>query len=510
VAVLSIRATFPLGTYLGHRDVGHRSAFPDTARLHAALLHAAGTGSTATLTANGLEPSAEAVRALEWLDQHPPCGVHLPGTRPCAITGAEAWRPEGVWGKSAQKRRRKPQSDAMAVDGPFGWIWEQDVPDAVVATIDQLCADVSCLGESDSPVVLDLVALDATHELDQSGSAFPRPGGESVRSPLPGRVRELREAHGAARPRRGPTPAQDRVRTDESPAPSTVPSQRVRGLTYRPVGPPPSVAPWSQVALLHVTGAATGGQVRVAVATHRALISRLGEAPSLLTGRYRPGAIRPANRVAIHFLEAPLVRHLGVEGDVIALLMPEGADPAEAAAVERALLGLRRIYGPDGLELDVRDRTDHDAARFWAAVPDGQVRLWRPLPSLVPETRRQRPARGTRPWTLVDAARLSVAYVLRDQIPQGGQESRLALVQAVTDRGVDVHEVHALPDSHPGRHAHRVPDGQVVFPYTALLGLADVVGCRTLMAVGQSRHLGGGLLIPEDVLLPVARARGLI
>ena len=39
----------------------------------------------------------------------------------------------------------------------------------------------------------------------------------------------------------------------------------------------------------------------------------------------------------------------------------------------------------------------------------------------------------------------------------------------------------------------------VVRPYTACLSLGSLAGPRTIAAIGQSRHLGGGLLIPFDV-----------
>jgi CRISPR-associated protein Csb2 len=39
----------------------------------------------------------------------------------------------------------------------------------------------------------------------------------------------------------------------------------------------------------------------------------------------------------------------------------------------------------------------------------------------------------------------------------------------------------------------------VVRPYTSYLSLGDLAGPGTVQAIGQSRHLGGGLLVPFDI-----------
>lgn len=510
MARLHIRATFPLGTFLGHHDVGHRAELPDTARLYSALVNAAGRGSTALQVDGQLRIAPDSAEALRWLEVHPPTSVALPATVPVARAGARSWRAEGVLGKNGVKKQLKGQSDSVAVSGPFGWTWEEDVPEQIVEIIDALCADVSCLGEADSPVLLDVVSVPPTHQLDRSTTAFPRPGDTRIRTAQPGRLDALTEAHAQAHPRKHPTARDDRVKTDEEASPGPIAGARVRELSYRPVIPAPPDAPWGGVVLLHLLGSPDPEPVRMAVATHQALIRRLGDdVPPIITGNYAPGAVRPANRIAVQYLDAALVEHLGISGDVIALLIPRSADAAELATLERAMAGLTRIYTGVG-ELRVVGRSRYDTQEFWPKVPAGRVRMWRPLPSLVPETRRQRRATGAKPWTLVDAALLSVAYVMRDWLDEGERESRAAMVAAMRARGVSVHETHALADSHPERHAHKVPDGQVVFPYTALLDLGGLVKPSTLLAVGQSRHLGGGLLVPEDILMPMARARGLL
>jgi CRISPR-associated protein Csb2 len=55
---------------------------------------------------------------------------------------------------------------------------------------------------------------------------------------------------------------------------------------------------------------------------------------------------------------------------------------------------------------------------------------------------------------------------------------------------------------------HKVHPDTVVQPYRAVLDLGDLAGPRTITAVGQSRHLGGGLLVPRDLPAAIAQRMG--
>ena len=214
-APMVITARFPLGTFLGHRTDGAPDPFPDTARLHAALTHAAGQATTAERDGDELRPSAAAISALRWLEQHPPSELQLPQRREVAGRNRDrytrAWRDEGVMegqDKPWSRRVQKAQSDAVALAGTVGWRWEA-VPDDLVGVIDNLCADVSCLGETDSPVVLEVWGDEGwkpTHSIDETVTIFPAPGGLSVRTPVAGRFDELEADYRAANPTRHPKP----------------------------------------------------------------------------------------------------------------------------------------------------------------------------------------------------------------------------------------------------------------------------------------------------------------
>ena len=523
MSTLAITARFPLGTYLGHVGVGQRSDFPDTSRLLSALTHSAGKGSLAEERDGDLRIAEHVLSVLEWLEQHPPSALGMPYAVPVRASGSptHAWRDEGVHDKAAKdapQRRKveKSQSDAVAVDGAWGWGWEEDVPDHVVETVRLLCEDVSCLGESDSPVVLEVADFTPTHRRDLAATGFAPRGGLSVRTPVPGRLVELELAYDTARPKAPPSTAQDRhawSQRPESPAPG---QQALVPLTYRPVGEAPPQLPWvAGQARLLTAPTASSGRVQWAVALHRAIVAHLGEgAPPLVTGRYSKGRLQPANRIAVHLLMAAdladaetLTPELAPWGAMVVLVPPD-ADPSDLVALERAFSAVKRVY-QGGHAVTLGDSVDLDLRRFWAEPASGKVRLWSPIPALVAEPRRPR---GEGAWGLSEAALLSIAHVFRERFSTAGIGGRgearyRALVNAVRACGVAAYDMRQVPDSRTERYVHRVHDDLLVTPFSGLLDLRPVLDATALCALGQSRHLGGGLLLPVDLPHAVAAAR---
>ncbi len=235
---IGIEATFLLGTFTGHRPDGSPDQLPDPARLHAALLNAAGQGSTAVHDKSGLHASAKAIAALEWLDANPPTGIRLPRVYPVAALPITAFRREGVIRKEGgawtDKIGGRPFSDGYAVDGPVGWCWDHGIPEAVRAALEELCADVGCLGEATSPVRLVVTDIEPTHSLDSGASIFVA-GGTDLRVPTTGRTAALTAAHTTANGK-SPSIAGDRHKTDENPSPPTPTRQAVESRRYRPRG----------------------------------------------------------------------------------------------------------------------------------------------------------------------------------------------------------------------------------------------------------------------------------
>ena len=126
--------------------------------------------------------------------------------------------------------------------------------------------------------------------------------------------------------------------------------------------------------------------------------------------------------------------------------------------------------------------------------------MWETRPAAIPDTR------GNQGWTFADAALLSLAFAWKDtwtdRLPRTGSRGGRYyqdLANAVRALGADVIEVQPLRTSKVDRYAHKVNEHAVVRPYRAVLQLNGVAGDRVVQAIGQSRHLGGGLLVPRDV-----------
>jgi CRISPR-associated protein Csb2 len=495
----AIVADLPLGTYRGAGADGRPERVPSVARLHSALLCAAGFGPRATEHDPGtLDVQDADASALRWIEENPPDSVHIPAL---AINAgrAIAHRDDGTLHNATIKKLPKAPDTATAVEGTFAWIWSDPPPQPVRSVLEALCPDVAYLGTTESPVRLSAVTVDdlsATHRLDQAAGLFTA-GAMGVERAAPGRLEELSDAY-RAHVGQPPSAARDRPGTDEKSL-SPVPVRRaVETAWYTPVTTPPGDVPWPQVLVIPAERAIPAQQrVGWAVAAHRALINLIGPgAPSLVTGTYEEGARRPANRLALHFL-----------GDAewgepcLIMLVPAGADAADLDVLGRAAAKLTSVRGPQGrvLRLSPGKLQMKDGSGFWAGPRPGHLRLWQTVPAAVPDTR------GTREssWNFAHAALLSVAFVWKDLLPAKvhgrGPEYHRGLARAASEGGAAVVHVAAIRTVRVERYVHKVNEHAVVRPYQAYLSLGDLAGPGTIAAIGQSRHLGGGLLVPFDV-----------
>lgn len=502
MANLAIRARFPLGVFQGHQPDGAPARFPDTARMLSALVHAAGTGSTAVIAGDDLTPSPQAVAALRWLEAHPPSALRVPsGIEPRRV---RAYRSEGVLAKDnetgeiADKKSPGWQSDAIAISDYVGWAWDEEAPDEVVAQVDLLLADVSCLGEADSPVVMELGDIEPTHLRGGNQDGFAHPQDLQVRTPAAGRFDALQEQYTQGRRGKPPGPGKSDGVGQMPFSPRPVVSS-LRTMSYQEVDPVRADVPWDRAwAFLVDRRVPADERVRWCVAIHRALVSRLGaEAPAVVTGHYGKGVAQPANRVAIQFVEGP-IQEAALQAGAVLVLAPTGCPPAELAALERAIAGLHEVRGGKLGVLHLERQGVVDPANFWLPPHPGMRRRWRAVPAYVPETRRQR----VPGWTMADAALVSVGHLFRDRLEATdarGASRFTAMTQQVRRWGVRVVEANLIPDSRSERYVHKMPRDLVCQPVELVLDLAEVVSAETLLALGQSRHLGGGLLYPMDV-----------
>lgn len=500
-----ITAELPLGTYRGGGQDGRPEPLPSVARLHSALLCAAGFGPRAVPRGEALAPCDADEVALLWLEEHPPDGVVIPALM-VNRGRAVAYRDDGTIRKTRTtmtiKKLPKSPDTTVAVNGQFVWVWKEEPPLLVRAALEALCPDVAYLGTTESPVRLRTLTgeVTPTHDLDPEAGLFAT-GGVGVAAPLSGRTAELVSAHqrGTGAP---PPVGRDAFSSDEKSLSAVPPRERVGIRRYMRRGAPPIDVPWEEVILLPLDRPIPErSRVRWAVAAHKALIRLIGEdAPALVTGAYPPGLRRPPNRLALHLLDPSMPLAVPSKTPAtLALLVPAGADATVIAVLSEAVSSLTSLRGPrGGLVRITGEATVVSGARLWAEPEVGRVRLWRTTPAAVPDTRGVRGGE----WTFAHAALLSLGFVWKNQLPPvaGRQDEYYRnLARAVTDAGAAVVHVSALRTANVGDYVHRVNEHAVVRPYTAYLWLGDLASATTVAAIGQSRHLGGGLLVPVDV-----------
>lgn len=503
----AVIAELPLGAYRARTPGGHLDPLPSPARLHAALLCAAGSGTRATVAGGELGANEEDLQTLRWLEQHPPDGVSVPATAEVRTT-VYGYRREGTLVKEGGRGPRdkvvpRPVVGLVAVDGAFAWTWREPPPPPVRDGLSALCADVAHLGTADSPVRMRVGVASPTHRRAPEADLFTTGDGLDVDVAAEGHTEALTGAYTAQR--KAPSVAADRFSTSEAPRSSgyvQVGRQAARFLPLEAAEEPEG--PWSTVLLAGFGGAQDrlrpADHVGWATAVHRALIAVVGDgAPALLTGAYLEGAARPANRVAIQLLTPQVAAAAGIAhpGPVLAVLLPTGAAGTDLATVSQAFGRLPRVsWGPAVRTLTpLRARS---ARTFWPARPAGvDSRRFRIHPAAVPDTRPL-----GRDWTITDAVALSLGLVLRDRAGLTGSGRGDArhrdTARRVHDAGLQVHAVQRVMDGDLSRYVHRIHPTRVVQPYRAQLSLGGLLDDRALVCIGQSRHLGGGLLVPVD------------
>lgn len=499
----AVVAELPLGAYRARTPEEGLDLVPSPTRLHAALLCAAAAGPRAVADGDLLRPSDEDAAALRWLEHHPPDGVALPPLR-TVLTPAIAYRREGTLVKEGEDKGPKDKVlgkslvGLVAVGGPFAWTWRSAPPEEVRASLEELCPDVSHLGTSETPARLRVGTAVPTHRRDPDADLFSA-AGIDMDVAGPGRTDALVARHRADQVR--PSAARDRYAPTSDKALSAVYVGEGR-LPARYVAPRADEpdAPWGSVLLAEFghPGDRLHDHERVgwAVAVHRALISLVGDtAPTVLTGSYAEGVTRPPNRVAVQFLLGHAAVTGGGSGDVplVAVMLPMGASAPELATVAQAFGRLRVVRRHQGRRA-LGQLPAKSAQAFWPAAEGGGARVWAVDPVAVPDTR---PLRGG--WTLHDVVALSVGLVLRDRFRVEGRNNMRyrQMAAAALGGGLEVLTAQRVSQGNLTRFVHRVREGTVVQPYLATLRWNGLLDDRALVCIGQSRHLGGGLLIPD-------------
>jgi len=513
---LNITARFVLGAYQGRSPSGQPEAFPGTDRLLAALVAAAGSGPHAESDGRDLKISERHRAALRWLEERAPSHLRLPDTT-LNTPDVVAYRRSGLMNRGRYGAgEAKPAVTRSFVSGPIVWRWNERPEGELFDAIEELCAEASHIGEAQSLVVLeaslDDEPLEDALERVPADELFPAEA-VPVSTPSPGRLEELEAAHHAQRTAR--KTAERTVAKDERELVAHRPNGHLDLVWYRlPDRRRGDAVPWDRALVLEVAPVdratlwppSPEEALAWCVALHRALVRALDpDVPPLVSGHYPPGAELPANRLAIQVVNRrlPLGFSLatGVEA-AFALLLPPTASPEDQDAVVRAVhaLASTAVYRGRAGALEVRRAVPVTAEGFWRPPEPGVARWWRIEPLAVAEARPAARRSGGR-WTLADALHLSLGLAHRDAlgVPRAkGNAAFRQMVEMVKPKvAVAALEQVAGPDL--PRFVHKTNPGHLVTAYTALLRAPDLLTDTAPVAIGQSRHLGTGLLVPVDV-----------
>lgn len=497
MCALSLTVRFPLGVYYGHRADKSVDFAPSPARLHAALLNSAAQGSHSV---DG-HPTEESLSALRWLETNPPNALLQPDSLLSGDSSSRfIYRNIGVR-NAKRKTEQRRVSDGVAVSGRFGFLWK-DAPKDVATTICKLAEDVPCLGEAHSIAIIEPAKFEPNLVLDEEASIFS-PGGIPREIAVAGRTDELIDAHQKTKGKKLPSIAADKAGPSEEPRPTPLPRRNLATALYRSTTQAESQAdsPWVSAVFFRVERAiCPDRRVELCTSMHRALISRIGNDVSpIITGRYLDEAVKkPANRLAIQYLPEEYSRHFEVDGPALVLFVPRGVDANELEQISQA----RHITSLWGRRIGRVRLTFTGISRrgdaFWHTPQQGFFRLWRPLTPVIPETRRV--TQDGLSWSLADSGLLSIAYVWRDELSVQGSGPRkyIELRNQAEGRGASVSATRLIT-RRSSNYVHRTHDNLPIHPYTALFDLGTFANAQTVAMLGQSRHLGGGLLVPVDV-----------
>jgi CRISPR-associated protein Csb2 len=511
----SIKAYFPLGFYQGKGIQGGFERLPTPARLHAALV--AGAYNLERLEgrfSGSLSPLDQSV--FDWLEACPPDAVLAPHCM--ADEGnAIAYRNTGLIGASKKTKtkgdaafKKVSASSRCFLDGSISWFWVDVPSDEIRDRIDQIVQEVPYLGEAVCPVIIGASSIE---EIPQNALHRCAPSFDSIGLAIaqPGRHQAWEQSYKKTQEpiKRDAAVAKEEEKHAEYPLAGLGTAYYEDSATARL--DKATNAPWIHGYMLQVSNCSgkrlsQEDYVEWAVCLHRAIVKQFGDALPKCLQRMSPDGHSLANGVAIQILSDafPIADEYAIDGDAFIAMMPRGASHEEVQLVLGALSHVRHLYSRSLGKIDVMLTGERiDLSRFWKPVPEGFHRIFQPVPLFIPDTRppsKRKPDGGR--WTMDDDARVAIGHVWRDMpsfvVDESGDAGRIVLSRQVDEAGVQVFGGRIVPTGNIRSYIHKTPKGSMLVGGQTCIDLA-AIGCNEcLTAIGQTRHLGGGLLVPTD------------
>lgn len=503
---LAISADFPLGFYQGRDASGSPEKYPDFARVFSSLL-----GGAYSLERNEGRDTSKGLldidaQVFNWFESAAPDAVRLPVSI-LSKTGAITFRNHGLIDSGTDRSRQSdPASIASFLDGPCVWYWQDTPSEAVFERMMAILTEVPYLGEAVSPVLLrageiDVIPDDVLYRTNPSFDAKP------MYVPSPGRVAELDTYHASLRPKK----IKDKLKGKEDEV-TTAPPRVCIGTAYykeKAAPAPTGCAPWRTGLLLRLEdGVRIPHEQRCMWTTclHRALVRVLGDALPKSMKKVQKDMLPLANCLAIQVVSPDMpVRseYASLTSDMLVVMIPTDAPQDDETNIAAALEQIPTLYlGKLGSVRLSFDGEVADLSRFWQPVQDGFKRWFETVPVFLPEGRPpSRKKESGSQWMLSDDVRIAIGHVWRNRfaVKETGDKGRIELSRAVEASGIAVTNCRLVPSSSPANYAHKINPGSPLVCSRAFIDLSPLDCDEALVAIGQSRHFGGGLLVPVDV-----------
>lgn len=462
--MFSITVHFPLGTFQANsnEDLSETEWPPHPSRLFAGLVSIAET--------------AADVAALEWLERLDPPTIVASGPQDVGVAARSNYVVTNVVDRKGRSHLSSParagsgRRDWLSVapaDDDVSYVWTTSDPVHLDA-LRQMCRRLPYLGRSTSPVV---AWVDDDPSVDGDRAWVPDPDGGAVLSvPSPGFLEALELAFQNDQRSWSVSRAQ---RTYRAPGQAPPPEPDDNAIPFRD-------REWIAFAIDGRRRLPYSALVAFTDRFRSAAMAVLGDdAPPILHGHARNGAAPPAERVM--FLGLPWVEHRNADGRILGFAVSIPKDHEDRGLIYRALVDIEQLAHP----------------RL------GKVRLTR---RHVDGVWTLNPARWTRPspqWVTAYPAVLD-RYVRKPEQVTPIIEGMCERVGLPAPTGIDWSTSPLIPgpDRLLARHTVRRQDDHVRKFFHIRLRFAEPVAGPIVL--GQMRHFGLGLMLPEEVDQPEA------
>ena len=501
---LELRADFLFGWYQGHSRAGRLEDVPSLDRLHAALL----AGACSLERQEGKRPDKDLdsldQELFSWLEANAPDAVLLPGVI-IQQSNAVAYRDKGgLKGGIDAPKKEGVASGRSFVDGPICWYWDSAPADELVRRLGDIANEVPYLGESESRVILGVSRV-ADIPNGALRACEPSFDARSFAAADRGFTDELARFH----KQRQKKVKRDKTTQNEEEQSLQFNFTHLRNVYYAYTEKEDASidVPWRHGFAMKVLGRRIAREeyVAVSVCLHRALVKAFGDD---LPKALRYAQLQPlANGLAIQVISADAPSNClscGDGADALLVMLPNGMSLEEEALIAKGLSRITRLYGKRLGAMDVAftgERLDLD--EFWDPTPQGCRRMFATDPLFIPDSRPpSRSKNGGVEWKIDDDARVAFGHVWRNlgfSVATKGDQGRIDLSRAVEQSGVGVGGGRVVPASNIRDYVHHTNKGSLLVGAWAMVDMGELGHDRCVCAIGQTRHIGGGLLVPVDI-----------